>query len=65
MNWDTISGNWKQVAGKAKQQWSDLTDDDIGKMNGKREELEGVLQARYGYSKDKVKQEIDAWASKL
>ena len=65
MNWDTVEGNWKQVVGKAKQQWSNLTDDDIGKLTGKREELEGALQARYGYSKDKAKQEIDSWTSTL
>jgi len=65
MNWDRIEGNWKQFSGKVKQQWSNLTDDDIGKLNGKREELEGVIQARYGYSKDKARQEIDNWTSRL
>ena len=65
MNWDTIEGNWKQMAGKVKQQWGNLTDDDLAKVTGKREELEGVLQTRYGYSKDQVKQELDNWSAKL
>ena len=65
MNWDTIKGDWKQMAGKVKQQWGNLTDDDLAKVNGKREELEGVLQTRYGYTKDKAKQELDTWSSKL
>ena len=65
MNWDTIKGDWKQMAGKAKQQWGNLTDDDLAKVTGKREELEGVLQTRYGYSKDQVKKELDDWSSKL
>ena len=65
MNWDTIKGDWKQMAGKAKQQWGNLTDDDLAKVTGKREELEGVLQTRYGYSKDQVKKELDDWSAKL
>ena len=65
MNWDRIEGDWKQLAGKAKQQWGKLTDDDFMKMKGKREELEGVLQNRYGYNKDEMKKEIDTWSSGL
>ena len=65
MNWDRIEGDWKQMAGKVKQKWGNLTDDDMMKMKGKREELEGVLQTRYGYNKDQVKKEIDSWSSGL
>ena len=65
MNWDRIEGDWKQMAGKVKQKWGNLTDDDMLKMKGKREELEGVLQTRYGYNKDQVKKEIDSWSSGL
>ena len=61
MNWDRIEGNWKQFAGKIKQNWADLTDDDIAQADGKREVLEGRLQARYGYAKDKAKAEVDNW----
>jgi uncharacterized protein YjbJ (UPF0337 family) len=65
VNWDRIEGNWKQVAGKVKEQWGNLTDDDLTQVNGKREQLEGLLQNRYGYSKDKAKQELDDWSSRL
>ena len=65
MNWDRIEGDWKQISGKVKQQWGKLTDDDVTKLNGKREELEGALQARYGYTKDQVKKEIDDWSAKM
>lgn len=65
MNWDIIQGNWKQIEGKVKQQWGNLTDGDLAKVSGKREELEGVLQTRYGYSKDQVKKELDDWSAKL
>jgi len=64
MNWDQVEGNWKQAKGKVKQQWAKLTDDDLTMINGKREELAGRLQARYGYAKDQADKEIDDWMSR-
>ena len=61
MNWDSIEGNWKQYQGKAKQQWGKLTDDDLTVIQGRRDELEGLLQKHYGYAKDKVQAEVDKW----
>ena len=61
MNWDRIEGNWKEFKGKVKQQWGDLTDDDLTVIEGNREQLKGRLQERYGYAKDKARQEINAW----
>jgi len=63
MNWDRVEGNWKEFMGKAKQKWGNLTDDDLTAIQGRRDELEGRLQKRYGYAKDKVRQEIDTWLS--
>jgi uncharacterized protein YjbJ (UPF0337 family) len=63
MNWDRIQGNWKQFSGKVKEKWGDLTDDDLARVNGNREQLEGILQRRYGYAKDRAKQEVDSWTS--
>jgi uncharacterized protein YjbJ (UPF0337 family) len=51
MNWDRVEGNWKQFTGKVKEQWGKLTDDDITQINGNREQLEGKIQAKYGYAK--------------
>lgn len=65
MNWDRIEGNWKQFTGKVKETWNDLTDDEIGQINGKREQLEGRLQARYGYEKDRARKEVDDWLSRM
>jgi len=65
MNWDRIEGNWKQFAGKVKEKWGNLTDDDIARVNGSREHLEGILQERYGYAKDKAKDEIDRWSKTM
>lgn len=59
MNWDIIKGNWRQVSGKVKEKWGKLTDDDLTAIDGKREQLVGVLQKKYGYAKDKIDKEID------
>lgn len=63
MNWDQIAGNWKKFAGAAREQWGELTDDDVQRIKGNREQLVGTLQERYGYAKDKAEREIDAWTS--
>jgi uncharacterized protein YjbJ (UPF0337 family) len=65
MNWDRIEGNWKQFTGKVKQQWGKLTDDEITQINGNREQLEGIIQARYGYAKDQVRKEVDDWLGRM
>jgi uncharacterized protein YjbJ (UPF0337 family) len=59
MNWDQVKGNWKQFKGKAKVAWGKLTDDDLDVIAGKRDQLVGKLQERYGYEKDKAEKEID------
>src|SRR5215813_2829203 len=61
MDWNVIEGNWKQAQGKIKQKWGKLTEDDLTKINGQREQLEGILQQRYGLAKDMVRKDIDAW----
>lgn len=61
MNWDRIEGNWKQFKGKIQQQWGHLTNDDLDKIAGKRTELAGRLQERYGYAKEQAEREIDSW----
>ena len=62
MNWDTVKGDWKQFSGTVKEKWGKLTDDDLTVINGKREQLEGKLQERYGHSKDQAKKEVDDWS---
>ena len=51
MNWDTTKGNWNQFKGKVKEQWGRLTDDELDVIAGKRDQLTGKLQERYGVSK--------------
>ena len=55
--------NWKQFTGKVKEQWGQLTDDDLKVINGRRDQLEGKLQERYGYNKDQIRKEVDDWLS--
>ena len=43
-----MEGNWKQVKGKVKEKWGKLTDDDLNVINGRRDQLEGKIQERYG-----------------
>lgn len=64
MNWDQIEGNWKQFKGKAKEEWGDLTDDDLDKVGGKRDQLEGLIQKKYGKQKEEVRRQVDDWAKR-
>lgn len=61
MNWDRIKGNWKQFKGAAREQWGNLTDDDLDVVEGKREQLAGRIQERYGVAKDEAERQIDQW----
>ncbi len=58
MNWDQIKGQWKQVKGKVQQKWGDLTDDDLTRVDGKREELLGRLQERYGIAREEAERQV-------
>jgi len=61
MDWNQVEGNWKQVRGTVKKHWGKLTDSDLTAIGGRREELEGKIQERYGYSKDHVRKELEEW----
>jgi uncharacterized protein YjbJ (UPF0337 family) len=64
MNWDRIEGNWKQLKGKAREQWGKLTDDDFDVVAGKREQLAGKIQERYGISRDEAERQIAHWENR-
>jgi uncharacterized protein YjbJ (UPF0337 family) len=61
MNWDRIQGNWKQVTGKAKEQWGQLTDDDFTVVAGRRDQLAGKIEERYGVAKEEAEKQVAAW----
>ena len=48
MDWDRVQGSWKQLTGRVKEKWGKLTDDDLTAINGRRDQLEGKIQERYG-----------------
>ena len=62
MDWNRVEGNWKQLKGRAKQQWGKLTDDDLTLVAGRREELTGKVQERYGIARDAARKQVDEWA---
>ena len=65
MNWDRVKGNWKQFQGKVKEKWGKLTDDDLTAIAGKRDQLAGIFQQRYGYEKAQAEKELDEFTRSL
>jgi uncharacterized protein YjbJ (UPF0337 family) len=65
MNWEQIQGNWMQMRGRAKQRWGKLTDDDLDVIEGRREELIGRLQTRYGIAKEEAERQVEEWAEEV
>lgn len=59
MNEDRIKGNWKQLKGKIKEKWGELTDDDLTSIDGQRDQLVGSVQEKYGIAKDEAKQQVE------
>lgn len=58
MNWDIVEGNWKQFKGKVKEQWGELTDDNLDRIGGRRDQLAGRIQEVYGISKDEAEKQL-------
>jgi uncharacterized protein YjbJ (UPF0337 family) len=58
---DILLGKWHELKGQVRAQWGKITDDDLTRLNGKTEELAGVLQQRYGYARSRADAEISDW----
>jgi uncharacterized protein YjbJ (UPF0337 family) len=58
MNRDHLEGQWKDMKGKVREQWGKLTDDDMDIIAGKRDQLVGRIQQRYGSAKDEAEREV-------
>ncbi len=65
MNSDILEGKWNQVKGKVRQKWGDLTDDDLTRIAGKRDELVGLIQERYGRTRAEAEREVNEFMSGL
>jgi uncharacterized protein YjbJ (UPF0337 family) len=62
MNWDQLEGKWKQYSGKVKEKWGKLTDDDLTVIHGRREQLVGKIQERYGIVREEAEKQVDEFA---
>jgi len=65
VNQDILQGKWKQVKGQAKQQWGKLTDNQLDRIEGRTEELVGLVQEAYGYSRERAQKEVDDFAHRV
>ncbi len=63
MNWDTIKGDWKQFRGKVKEKWGQLSDDELDRIQGRREQLAGAIQKKYGIAKDEAERQLKDFES--
>ena len=63
MNWEQVKGNWNQIKGKAREEWGELTDDDLAEVRGEREQLVGLIQKKYGIAKEEAERQVDQWHS--
>lgn len=65
MNWDQIEGKWKQYRGQAKVKWGKLTDDDLDVIDGRRQQLVGRIQERYGIAREVAEKQADEFVRAL
>jgi len=61
MNWSVVQVDWINFKDKIRNNWVKLTDEDITRIAGRREELIGRLRARYGFGKAEADREVEAW----
>jgi uncharacterized protein YjbJ (UPF0337 family) len=62
--WQKIKGSWNQTKGAIKEQWGKLTDDDLMEIQGRREQLVGKIQTRYGISQQEAEAQVSGWEHK-
>lgn len=65
MKWDQIEGKWKELSGKDRASWGEFTDNELVQIAGKREQLIGMLQQKYGLAREEAERQADKWAKKL
>jgi uncharacterized protein YjbJ (UPF0337 family) len=59
VNKDIFEGKWKEMRGQVKEWWGKLTDDDLERAGGKADQLIGLLQQKYGYTRERAEQEFN------
>ena len=56
-----LKGQWNELKGRVKERWGDLTNDDLDRIEGRRDQLVGAIQQQYGRSRDEVEREVKRW----
>ncbi|MCB8942992.1 MAG: CsbD family protein [Ardenticatenaceae bacterium] len=64
-NRDYFEGKWQKTRGLVRQRWAELTNDDLEKLQGRYEQFVGLLQEKYGYTRDKAEHEIQNWLDEV
>jgi len=64
MEWEQIQGKWNQLKGSARVEWAKLTDDELEQVQGERDKLVGLIQEKYGRTKEEAYKEVDDWAGR-
>lgn len=59
--WEKFKGSWGQTKGAVKEQWGKLTDDDLLEIEGRRDQLVGKIQSRYGVTKEEAEAQVGTW----
>ncbi len=65
MIWDTVKGDWTKIRGKVKEQWGKLTDDDLDRIEGKRDQLLGAVQKKYGVARDEAERQLSEFETTM
>jgi len=63
--WNDIRGNWNEFKGEAKERWGELTDDELLQVEGKRDQLVGMIQKKYDLDLEEAEAQVDVWAESL
>ena len=58
MNDNEVKGKWIKAKGKLKQKFADLTNNDLMLLEGKKEEVLGILQIKLGKTKEELQKII-------
>lgn len=59
MNKDIFEGKWKEMRGQIKEWWGKLTDDELEQAAGNSEQIIGLLQQKYGYTRERAVEELN------
>jgi uncharacterized protein YjbJ (UPF0337 family) len=62
--WEKFKGSWTQTKGAVKEQWGKLTDDDLLEIEGRRDQLVGKIQTRYGITREQAESQVSTWEQK-